>query len=105
MSEFVVTERGGSVRFSVRVQPRSSRNGVVGVHAGALKVGVHSPPVEGAANAALIEVLAAALGIPRRALRIVAGATARVKVVEADGVEAAAVRALAEKPLAIRSSG
>ncbi len=92
---FRVTEREGAVRFSVRVQPRSSRNGVDGVHGEALRVRVNAPPVEGAANEAVVEVLAEALGVARRAVRIVTGASARSKVVEVDGVTAAQVRALA----------
>ena len=89
-----VTEREGAVRFSVRVQPRSSRTGVEGVHGDALKVRVNAPPVDGAANEAVVEVLAEALGVPRRAVRIVSGDTFRTKVVEVEGVDAAAVHAL-----------
>lgn len=102
MSEaaFRVTEREGAVRFSVRVQPRSSREGVDGLHGDALRVRVNAPPVEGAANEAVISVLARALGVPRRAVRIVAGESSRAKVVEVDGLAAGDVR-----PLAIRSSG
>lgn len=95
MSVLAITERGGappSVRFPVRVQPRSSRAGVDGVHGDALKVRVHAPPVEGAANAAVIEVIAAALGVARRAVRIVGGASSRSKTVEVDGLTAADVR-------------
>jgi uncharacterized protein YggU (UPF0235/DUF167 family) len=54
----------------------------VGVHGGALKVQVNAPPVEGAANRALIEVLAEWLDVPRRALSVVQGSTRRDKVVE-----------------------
>jgi uncharacterized protein (TIGR00251 family) len=97
---FPVTEREGAVRFAVRVQPRASRTGVEGVHGDALKVRVNAPPVDGAANEAVVEVLAEALGVPRRAVRIVAGESSRSKVVEVAGIGAAAVRALA-----IRSSG
>lgn len=95
MSPLAVRARDGAVRFNVRVQPRASRAGVDGVHGDALKVRVTAPPVEGAANEAVVEVLAAALGVPRRAVRIVAGASSRAKVVEVDGVSAEAVRALA----------
>ena len=95
MSAFAVTDRGdGTVRFTVRVQPRSSRSAVDGLHGDALKVRVTAPPVEGAANDAVVAVLAAALGVPRRMVRIVAGDAARTKVVEVDGVTAEAVRAL-----------
>ena len=80
-----VTERGaGVVRFDVRVQPRASRTAVGGAHGGALRVRLSAPPVDGAANAALVDALADALGVPRRAVRIVAGAASRGKVVEVD---------------------
>jgi hypothetical protein len=80
------------VRFKVRVQPRSSREEVAGVHGDALKVRVHAAPVEGAANAAVIEVIAAALGVPRRSVQVVSGATSRSKTVEVEGLLAADVR-------------
>ncbi len=88
-----ITTRGSAVRFAVRVQPRASRAGVEGVHGDALKVRVHAPPVEGAANAAVVEVLAAALDLPRRSVRIVSGDTSRSKVVEVDGLTDREVRA------------
>ncbi len=94
MSALRVTQREGAVRFSVRVQPRSSRTGVEGVHGDALTVRVNAPPVDGAANEAVVEVLAEALGVPRRAVRIVSGDSSRTKVVEVEGVDAAVVHAL-----------
>ncbi|MCE9602491.1 MAG: DUF167 domain-containing protein [Gemmatimonadetes bacterium] len=94
MSPLRVTEREGAVRFSVRVQPRSSRAGIDGLHGEALKLRVNAPPVDGAANAAVIEVLAEALGVPRRAVRIVAGDSSRSKLVEVDGVSAEEIHAL-----------
>ena len=100
MSGLAVTERDGAVRFGVRVQPRASRSEVAGLHGDALKVRVHAPPVDGAANEAVVAVVAEALGVPRRAVRIVSGETGRSKVVEVTGVGAEAVRSLA-----IRSSG
>jgi uncharacterized protein (TIGR00251 family) len=95
VSEPLVQERGGAVRFTVRVQPRAARSKVDGVHAGALRVRLTAPPVEGAANEALIVLLAEQLGVPKRAISIVSGATSRVKLVEVEGVTAAGVRALA----------
>jgi uncharacterized protein (TIGR00251 family) len=65
---------------------------VDGVHGVALRVRVHAPPVEGAANAAVIEVIAAALGLPKRSVRIVSGDSSRSKVVEVKGVAARDVR-------------
>ena len=92
-----VSERETGVRFSVRVQPRASRNEVCGVHGDALKVRLSAPPVDGAANDALVDLLAQSLGVARRAVRIVAGATGRSKVVDVDGVLAAQVLRLAEQ--------
>jgi uncharacterized protein (TIGR00251 family) len=60
------------VRFRVHVQPRASRTEIVGRHGAALKVRLHAPPVDGAANDELISFLAKALGVSRRAVRIVA---------------------------------
>ncbi|HEX6534667.1 MAG TPA: DUF167 domain-containing protein [Gemmatimonadaceae bacterium] len=95
MSELMVQERPGAVRFSVRVQPRAGRTGLDGTHAGALKVRLAAPPVDGAANDALIALLADRLDVSRGAVSIVSGATARTKLVEVQGVDAARVRDLA----------
>lgn len=76
-----LTVRSGWVRFKVRVQPRSARNRVAGVYGDALKVQVSAPPVEGAANNAVVEVLAAWLRVSRKAVEIVRGQTGRDKVV------------------------
>lgn len=90
-----VEVRGASIRVHVHVQPRASRSEVVGTHGAALKVRLLAPPVDGAANEALVSLLAKELGVPRRDVRIVQGATSRAKVVEIDGTTADAVRALA----------
>ena len=95
MPKLPVQLREGAVRFAVRVQPRASRSEVSGTHGEALKVRLSAPPVEGAANDALVELLADALDVPRRAVRIISGATARTKVVEVDGVTPALVERLA----------
>lgn len=91
-----VEEREGAVRFAVRAQPRASRSEVVGEHGEALRVRLAAPPVEGEANTELVKCLAKWLGVPRGAVHLVAGATGRNKVVEVDGIDAAAIhRALA----------
>jgi uncharacterized protein (TIGR00251 family) len=90
-----VERRGASIRVSVHVQPRASSSQVVGLHGAALKVRLHAPPVDGAANEALVLLLSEQLGVPKRAVRIVAGGTSRAKMVEIDGTTEAAVRALA----------
>lgn len=86
---------GGAVRFAVRVQPRASRTEVAGMHGSALKVRLQAPPVEGAANEALVAFLADSLGVPRRNVSVVAGPASRSKVVEVMGGDPEAVRALA----------
>jgi uncharacterized protein (TIGR00251 family) len=91
-----ITERSGkpaSVRFAVRVQPRSSRTGVDGVHGDAIRIRVNAPPVDGAANDAVIEVMAKTLGAARRDITIVSGESSRSKIIEVSGMTAAAVRA------------
>jgi uncharacterized protein (TIGR00251 family) len=72
------------MRITVRVVPRSSRNTLAWEpeHPDTLKVHLTAPPVEGAANTALIALLATQLAIPRRSIAIVRGITGRQKVVE-----------------------
>ena len=76
-----------NVRFAVRLTPRSAVERVDEVVDGVLKVKVMAPAVEGAANNALIRLLADELGIARRDVRIVAGAASRQKLVVVDGVD------------------
>lgn len=90
-----MTVRAGGVRFRVHVQPRASRSEVTGVREGALRVRLQAPPVEGAANDALVELLAERLEVPRRDVRIVAGASARSKLVDVEGIGPAQVARLA----------
>jgi len=61
-----------------------------------LKVRLHSPPVDGAANEELVSFLAKALGVSKRSVRIVAGQSSRGKTVEVEGVSPASVDALAD---------
>ena len=91
MNALVVTERDGAVRFAVRVQPRAARNEVAGVHDGALKLRVNAPPVDGAANDAVVALLARLLRVPRGVIRIVSGVTSRTKLVEVEGVARARI--------------
>ena len=74
-----------AVKIAIRVVPRSPRNKVDGVRDGRLLVRVTSPPVDDAANEAVIALLAERFGVPKRAIRIVSGATSRNKTVEIDG--------------------
>ncbi len=76
------------VVIAVRVIPRSGRSGVAGTRGGALLVRLNAPPVEGAANDELVAVIAAALGVSRRAVTIVSGERSRTKRVRITGVDA-----------------
>jgi uncharacterized protein YggU (UPF0235/DUF167 family) len=60
-------------------------------------VRLHAPPVDGAANEALVAFLADRLAVPRRGVRIVTGATSRTKMIEVDGVSSADVERLADE--------
>jgi uncharacterized protein len=84
------------VRFGVHVQPRASRTEIAGVYGTALKVRLHSPPVDGAANEELITFLAKVLGVSKRAVRIVSGQASRGKTVEVEGVSPVSVHALTD---------
>ena len=91
-----VQEANGRVRLSVRVQPRASQSAIVGIHGDALRIRVSAPPVDGAANAALIEFLADIFAVSRRSVRILAGESSRSKVVEIDGITERVVRELVD---------
>ena len=79
------------VRFAVRLTPRAAVDRVEGVIDGGLRARVGAPAVEGAANNALIRLIAEELGVPRSDVRIVAGATSRQKLVVVDGGDAEAI--------------
>ncbi len=71
----------------MKVQPRSSKKGLGGVTGEVLKVYLTSPPVDGAANEQLIEILSEELGVRKNAVHIVKGLSSREKVIEVEGVE------------------
>ncbi|MFI5008332.1 MAG: DUF167 domain-containing protein [Solirubrobacterales bacterium] len=86
-------ESEGGVTLKVRVQPRASRDALGGEREGALVVRLTAPPVEGAANEALVRFLGKALDVAPSAVRIVGGATGRNKLVTVAGIDGATVRA------------
>ena len=81
------------VRFAVRLTPRASGDRVDGVIDGVLRVRVGAPAVEGAANTALIRLIADELHVPRSDVRIVAGAASRQKLVVVDRIDATVIEA------------
>jgi uncharacterized protein len=82
-----------SVRIAVYVQPRATKTELAGMHDGLPKIRLAAPPVDGAANAALVEFIARRLKIAKNRVRVVAGLTGRRKWVEIEDVEAGSVAA------------
>ncbi|MCF8720058.1 DUF167 domain-containing protein [Nitrospina gracilis] len=87
-----VKKNDHGLTFSVTIQPRASRNEIAGVHDGALKIKLTSPPVEGAANKACLKLLGKTLGVAPSKLSIVSGTTSRNKVIQVDGMDEARFR-------------
>ena len=87
-------ERNNSVSFLVRVQPRASRDEIVGEHQEGLKIRLTAPPVDDRANEALRKLLASRLKVPLSAVRIVSGEHSRTKRVEVQGVTREAIHSL-----------
>jgi uncharacterized protein (TIGR00251 family) len=68
------------------VQPRASRNEIAGLHGAELRVRITAPPVDGAANEALVAFMAAALALSRSDVTLLAGEGSRSKVLSARGI-------------------
>ena len=88
----------GALVLAVRVTPRAKKTALAGIGADAdgrphLAIRLAAPPVDGAANDALIRFLAADLGLPRSAVRIVAGDTSRIKQIRLEGATEADLKA------------
>lgn len=88
-----IEEKEGSVWIRVRVQPKASRESVVGEAEGRIRIALTAPPVEGEANAALVAFLAKTLGVPKRNVAIESGMRGREKTVRVEGTRASEVRA------------
>lgn len=87
-------EISGGIRIRVRVVPKASRTAFTVESGGRLKVALTAPPVDGAANAMLIQAVAKKLGVAPRLVRIASGLKARDKTVEVQGVSRAVVETL-----------
>jgi uncharacterized protein (TIGR00251 family) len=92
-TELNANETKAGIVFRLHVQPRAKRCEVAGVHDGALKVKVTAPPVEDAANRAVIEFLSRSLGVSKASLQILAGGKSRDKVLQISGLSLADFRA------------
>jgi len=78
-------EQDGAVIFKVLVQPRASRNELVGIHGDCLKIRITSPPVENQANKKVCEFLSKLMGVGKRQVEIVEGRKSKVKKVRITG--------------------
>jgi uncharacterized protein len=88
LADLQLTEQTGGVTIPIRAVPRAARNALDGVAEGALRVRLVAPPVEGAANKALVAFLAEVLGVPKRDVEIATGERGRRKLVRVAGLTA-----------------
>jgi uncharacterized protein (TIGR00251 family) len=93
-----ISDISGGCTLPVRVHPGARRNAIDGVHDGALKVSLTTPPTDGRANQALIAFLAGELRIPRARVTLLTGATSRSKSLRIAGLTAAELRAALAPP-------
>ena len=75
-----------SLNILVQIQPKSSRNEIVGIHDGRLKIKIKAPPVDGKANESLIEFLAKTFKISKSNIEILKGHTSKLKTIKLLGV-------------------
>jgi uncharacterized protein (TIGR00251 family) len=81
-----LTTRPDGVTLALKVQPRASKNEIAGERGGELLVRVTAPPVDSAANEAVVRLIAEALGCPRSAVSLIKGETSRHKVLHVKSV-------------------
>jgi uncharacterized protein (TIGR00251 family) len=91
-------EKDGKLSFRVRVVPRASRSEIAGEFAGALRVRLAAPPVDGMANEELIRILARSLRVPRSAVEIATGHSSRLKQILVTGVQPSDLEKLSTVP-------
>lgn len=98
----LVRQEDEAASFRVHLQPKSSREGIVGEAGGVLKLRVTAPPLEGRANEACLRLLAKTLALPASRLRITSGHHARLKTIHVATASADLIRAklfdLLERP-------
>ena len=87
-----LTDTPDGAVLSLRLIPRAAKNAIQGEHGDALKIRLCAPPVDGAANAALIEFLSDTLSLPRARIRLLSGKTSRTKRVLLAGMKAGEIR-------------
>lgn len=88
------SEKDDAVIFDVRVVPRASKSEIVGDLDGALKVRVAAPPVDGAANAEIVRLLAKTFAVAKSQIEILNGKTSKTKQIKINGVRKEKLRAV-----------
>lgn len=81
-------QQGNDLVLALHVQPGAKRTEVAGIHGEALKIRLAAPPVDGKANACLVEFIAATLGVAKHRVSLVAGQTSRTKKIAVAGLDA-----------------
>jgi len=85
-----IRETAGGLCIRLHVQPRAKHSEIAGIHNGALKLKLTAPPVDDAANRAVIEHFASLLGIPKSSIQITSGLKSREKILQIKGISPAA---------------
>ncbi len=88
-----IRDSPGGCTLPVRVHPGARHNAITGIHDGALKISLTTPPTDGRANQAFIAFLAGELHIPRAHISLLTGATSRSKTLRIAGLTVAQLRA------------
>jgi len=76
-----------SLNIQVQIQPGSSKDQIIGLHNGRLKIKISAPPIDGKANQNLIEFIAKALGVSKSKIEIVKGRTSKLKTLKISGID------------------
>ena len=89
-----LTDTPNGAVLNLRIIPRAHKNAIQGEHGDALKIRLCAPPVDGAANAALVEFLSDFFSLPRARVQLLSGATSRTKRVLLSGRSSSMVRSI-----------
>lgn len=95
MTDWYRIGAAGRITLTLHIQPGAKKTECAGLYGDALKIRLAAPPVDGKANAALIEFVAARLDLPKSAVTLKSGQTSRRKVLELVGITEAKISELA----------
>ena len=84
--EFLKEAEDGSITIAFYIQPKASRNRIVGLHGNALKLSITAPPVDGKANEAVNKFVAKFFKVSKSSVRIASGKNSRNKLIHIDGI-------------------